>query len=72
MTISLDALRNGLDLDKDFVFPQRPSHPEMRESTSIWMFDETGAFGFPRMGIEAETASWDDRLFQANFAFSRR
>ena len=69
MTISLDALRNGLDLDKDFVFPQRPPHPEMRESTSIWMFDETGAFGFPRMGIEAEAASWDDRLFQANFAF---
>lgn len=70
MTISIDALRNGLDLEKDLVLPETPSDPEMRESTSIWMFDETGAFGFPRMGIEAEASSWDDRLFQANFAFA--
>jgi hypothetical protein len=42
----------------------------MRESTSIWMFDETGALGFPRMGVEAEAACWDNRLFQANFAFA--
>jgi hypothetical protein len=70
MTISLDELRNGLALEKDLVFPSRPANPEMRESMSVWMFDETGAFGFPRMGIEAEASSWDDRLFQANFAFA--
>jgi len=70
MTLSLDELRNGLELDKDLVFPQRPSHPEMRESTSIWMFEANGAFGFPRMGVEAEAACWDNRLFQANFAFA--
>jgi hypothetical protein len=70
MTISLDKLRNGLELDKDLVFPEKPSHPEMRESTSIWMFADTGAFGFPRMGVEAEAACWDNRLFQANFAFA--
>ena len=70
MNISLDQLRNGLELDKDLVFAQRPAHPEMRESASIWMFDETGAFGFPRMGVEAEASSWDNRLFQANFAFA--
>jgi hypothetical protein len=70
MSISLDELRNGLEVEKDLVFPEKPSHPEMRESTSIWMFDETGAFGFPRMGVEAEAACWDNRLFQANFAFA--
>jgi prepilin-type processing-associated H-X9-DG protein len=70
MNISLDELRNGLELDQDLVFPEKPSHPEMRESTSIWMFDETGAFGFPRMGVEAEASCWDNRLFQANFAFA--
>jgi prepilin-type processing-associated H-X9-DG protein len=70
MNISLDELRNGLELDKDLVFPEKPSHPEMRESTSIWMFDATGAFGFPRMGVEAEASCWDNRLFQANFAFA--
>src|SRR5438034_11238893 len=70
MTISLDELSNGLSLDKDLVFPARPDNPEMRESTSIWMFDGEGRFGFPRMGIEAEADSWEDRLFQANFAFA--
>jgi hypothetical protein len=69
MAISLDELRNGLSPDQDLVFPTKPDHPEMRESTSIWMFDEQGRFGFPRWGIEAEAASWEDRAFQANFAF---
>jgi hypothetical protein len=70
MTISLDDLRGGLALEKDLVFPAKPDHPEMRESTSIWMFDEEGRFGFPRMGIEAEAASWNDRSFQANMALA--
>jgi hypothetical protein len=70
MGLSIDQLRNGLPLEHDLVFPRRPDNPEMRESTSIWMFDEEGRFGFPRMGIEAEADSWEDRLFQANFAFA--
>ena len=35
----------------------------------MWLFEETGAFGFPRVGIEAEGGSWDNRRYQANFAF---
>lgn len=70
MRISTDQLRNGLDLQNDLVFAEKPAEPEMRESTSIWMFDEEGRFGFPRMGVEAEAWSWEDRLFQANFAFA--
>jgi hypothetical protein len=70
MTLSVQELSGGLPLDHDLVFATKPDNPEMRESTSIWMFDEKGRFGFPRMGIEAEADSWDDRLFQANFAFA--
>jgi prepilin-type processing-associated H-X9-DG protein len=70
MTLTLDELRNGLAPEKDLVFAEQPSDPEMRESTSIWMFDEEGRFGFPRTGIEAEAHSWDNRMFQANFAFA--
>jgi len=40
----------------------------MRESTSVWLFEESGAFGFPRVGIEAEASSWDNRRVQGNFA----
>src|SRR3546814_7261833 len=42
----------------------------MRESVSIWLFEENGEFAFPRGGIEAESQSWDDRLLQANFSFA--
>jgi hypothetical protein len=42
----------------------------MRESVSIWMFEENGAFAFPRMGIEAESASWNNRRLQGNFSFA--
>jgi len=67
----LGFLSNGLDASKDRVFPGKPDHPEMRESVSVWLFEENGRFAMPRTGIEAEAWSWDqDRLLQANFAFA--
>lgn len=62
-------LSGGLALEKDLVFPDKPEHPEMRESVSVWLFEENGAFAMPRTGIEAEACSWEDRLLQANFSF---
>lgn len=59
-----------LAADMDLMFPARPQDPEMRESASLWLFEDSGAFAFPRLGIEAEAASWDHRLYQANFAFA--
>jgi hypothetical protein len=63
-------LSSGLSLDKDYAFPSCPDDPEMRESTSIWLVEENGAFAFPRCGVEAEAKCWDDRMFQANIAFA--
>jgi len=60
----------GLDPDKDLVFPGQPSEPEMRESVSVWLFEDNGAFAFPRMGIEAEASSWNNRRLQAAFTFA--
>lgn len=68
MSLALEQMTNGLTPDHDLFFAEKPDDPEMRESTSIWLFEEKGAFGFPRIGIEAEASSWDDRLYQANFA----
>ncbi|WP_428310654.1 hypothetical protein [Hydrocarboniphaga sp.] len=70
MTLSPQQLSGGLALDKDWVLPGQPEHPEMRESVSVWLFDDSGQFAFPRGGIEAESQSWDKRLLQANFAFT--
>ena len=66
----IDDLSGGLSPDKDLVLPARPDNPEMRESTSIWLFADDGSFGLPRIGIEAEAKCWDDRMFQCNIAFA--
>lgn len=65
----MTPLNSQLQLEQDLMFPGRPTDPQMRESASMWLFDEEGSFGCPRMGIEAEATSWDDRRFQGNFAF---
>lgn len=69
MTTEVSDLTGGLAPEKDLVFPAQPTEPEMRESVSVWLFEENGAFAFPRMGIEAEAASWNDRRLQAAFTF---
>jgi len=68
MSLTLEQMTNGLTPEHDLFFREKPDDPEMRESTSVWLFEENGEFGFPRIGIEAEAKSWDDRAFQANFA----
>ncbi len=68
MSLTLQQMTNGLTPEHDLVFPGCPDNPEMRESSSIWLYEESGAFGFPRVGIEAEASSWDNRRVQGNFA----
>ncbi|MEY2942885.1 MAG: hypothetical protein RLY97_899 [Pseudomonadota bacterium] len=60
----------GLPLELDFMFAGRPEDPEMRESASIWLFEENGAFALPRNGIEAQGAVWDNHRFDCNFALN--
>ncbi len=66
--LSLKQMTNGLTPEHDLFFETRPDDPEMRESTSLWIFDENGALGIPRIGIEGEAKSWEDRAYQANVA----
>ena len=65
-----DLWTGGLDLACDYMFPTRPDDPEMRESASIWLFEETGKFGFPRIGVEAQGAVWETHRYDANIAFA--
>lgn len=60
----------GLEPEQDLVFPGRPDDPEMRESVSLWFVADDGSFAAPRIGIEAEAASWDNRRYQGNFALA--
>jgi hypothetical protein len=69
MTLDLDRMTNGLTPEHDLFFAERPRDPEMRESISVWLFEENGEFALPRIGIEAVAKAWDQRDVQANFAF---
>lgn len=60
----------GLEPAADLMFPTRPNDPEMRESASIWLFEENGDFALPRVGVEAQGAVWDNHRFDINVAFA--
>ena len=57
----------GLEPDLDWsMIPSQPDDPEMRESASVWLFEENGLFAFPRIGIEAVGNAWDQHRFDYN------
>ena len=59
----------GLEPELDWsMIPGRPDDPEMRESASVWLFEENGAFAFPRIGIEAVGSAWDQHRYDYNGA----
>jgi prepilin-type processing-associated H-X9-DG protein len=60
----------GLGPQYDYVLAERPEDPEMRESASLWFFDDSGEVGLPRIGIEAQGAVWDEHRFDANVVFA--
>ncbi|MET0182890.1 MAG: hypothetical protein ABW199_08405 [Caulobacterales bacterium] len=53
----------------DFPLQTKPENPQMRDSASVWVSDNEGRFGFPRVCIEAVAGQWDYRGVEANFAF---
>lgn len=51
-------LTGGMDATTDEVTAGTPTSPAYREGASMWVWDDRGRFGFPRIGIEAVGASW--------------
>jgi len=62
----------GLPVEADTLLAEAPPPPFdwVREGTSCWMFAEDGSFGLPRIGVEAEPSSWENRFYQHNFVFA--
>lgn len=52
-----------LDLSEDDVTAMTPSAADYREGTSVWMWDDVGIVGLPRVAIEAIGATWDEARF---------
>jgi hypothetical protein len=67
MTIDLTG---GLAADWESVFATKPEDPEMRESINAWIWDDSGTFGIPRIGVEAVSAQWGNHDLQVNLAFA--
>ena len=42
----------GLSDDREYVFAEQPSDPEMRESVNTWVWDAGTDYGMPRIGVE--------------------
>lgn len=63
-------MTGGLRLEDDHFLPAPADCAWVREGTSFWIFDDEGRFGIPRNGVEAEPVSWENRRYQANFAFA--
>jgi hypothetical protein len=63
-------LTGGLAEDWEFVFAEQPDDPDMRESVNAWIWDDSGTFGLPRLGIEAVADQWDTHDIQVNLAFA--
>ena len=62
-------LTSGMDASSDHFLGERPTDPQFRESASMWISDDEGLIGLPRVGIEAVAESWDKRDLQVNLGF---
>jgi hypothetical protein len=65
MTIDMTG---GLREDWEYVWAQQPADPEARESVNAWIWDDSGSFGLPRIGVEAVADQWDTHDIQVNIA----
>jgi len=52
-------LSGGMALTEDEVTTTVPPTPEYREGTSMWIWDDEGQVGLPRIAVEALGATWD-------------
>ena len=62
-------LTSGMESASDHFLANQPEDPQFRESASMWISDDQGLIGLPRVGIEALSQSWDKRDLQVNLGF---
>ncbi len=60
-------LTGGLQPAFEFFQAERPADPEMRDSATLWVIDQSGRLAFPRVTFDAIGESWDAPWVQVNF-----
>lgn len=60
----------GLDPQCEFFLNAKPDNPQLRDSASLWVMDESGKLAFPRITIDAIGSHWERPNVQINFALA--
>jgi hypothetical protein len=55
----------GLSVEREYVFAKAPTEPGMRDAVNMWLWDDSGWIGIPRVGVEAIAPDWDSHTLQA-------
>jgi hypothetical protein len=63
-------LTGGLLPGMDMFLAEPPEFEWIREGTSFWLYDDAGAFGIPRIGVEGEGWARGGCRYKANLAFA--
>jgi len=63
-------LSGGLDPALEYFLAETPANPDMRDSATLWIMDQTGHVALPRVTFDAVGARWDTPDVQLNFAHS--
>jgi hypothetical protein len=63
-------LSGGLPDSAEYGLADYPHKTDMREGLNVWVLDEQGRFGFPRVCLEAMGPDFDPVRLQINLAFA--
>jgi hypothetical protein len=62
-------LSGGLDRSLEYALRDRPDVELLRDSVSLWAYDDAGRFGLPRVTLEHAGPNWHEKQLQVNVAF---
>lgn len=62
-------LTGGLDVAREYVFAEPPKTEGMRDAVNMWVWDDRGEIGFPRIAAEAVTPDWSTHEMNMNLTF---
>ena len=62
-------LTGGRDPETDFVIAEPPTDPVRLEGVNMWLWDDAGEISLPRVGVDAQGATWtSERMVSVNVA----
>ncbi len=62
-------LTGGREPETDYLIAEPPTDPIRLEGLNVWLWDDAGEISLPRMGVDAQGATWtSERMVSANVA----